>query len=344
MENRESDWNQSECLGIEVTTQCNHSCSHCFVRARGRRRSNLAPDLVRTMVREGYEAGYRRLHITGGEPLLWEGLQDILDYAFGLGYQTAFLNTNGTLLTGRVSRRFATYSGLAVSVSLQGPKRFHDRIRGKGSYDRAVKGINQAIDAGLAVHIFTPVGRSLIPEMPRFAEKLFINLPGIKQLSLIQLIRVPEDIFDLSKEVLSPGDFLRLVQMVSLLNLYGLKLDLLNNPLGAVASRILKLPWIIRSPPLCRPGSVMITAEGRITLAHSTTEHFGTYGPGLLFTIINSDNYCRAVSEDQLICRSCEYFGFCRIEGMMRPSEWYRDMFPQVPYCQRVLAKASSYG
>ena len=32
------------------------------------------------------------------------------------------------------------------------------------------------------------------------------------------------------------------------------------------------------------------------------------------------------------------------MEGMLRPSEWYRDMLPEVPYCQRVLAKASSYG
>jgi MoaA/NifB/PqqE/SkfB family radical SAM enzyme len=344
MENLESLWPRSDCLGVEVTTRCNSSCSHCFVRARGKRRSSLALDLVQSMVREGYEAGYRHLHLTGGEPLLWEGLLDILDYAFGLGYQTAFLNTNGTLLTSKICRKLPNYNGLTISISLQGPKRFHDRIRGKGSYDRALKGINQAIDAGLAVHVFTPVGRSLIPEMPRFAEKLFINFPGIKQLSLIQLIRVPEDLFDLSKEVLSPGDFLRLVTMISLLNLFGLKVDLLNNPLAAVVSRVLKLPWITRSPPLCRPGSVMITAEGRITLAHSTTEHFGTYEPGILSTIINSDNYCRAVSTDQLKCRSCKYSGFCRIEGMIRPSEWYRDMFPEVPYCRRVLAMASSYG
>ena len=247
-------WPQSDCLSVEVTTHCNSSCSHCFVRARGQRRSSLAPDLVRTMVREGYEAGYRHLHLTGGEPLLWEGLLDILDYAFGLGYQTAFLNTNGTLLTGKISRNLANYNGLTISISLQGPRRFHDRIRGKGSYDRALKGINQAIDAGLAVHIFTPVGRSLIPELPRFAEKLFVNLPGIKQLTLIQLIRVPEDVFDLSKEVLSPDDFLRLVRMISLLNLYGLKVDLLNNPLAAVASRVLKMPWISRSPPLVPAG------------------------------------------------------------------------------------------
>lgn len=344
MEDPGSLWPQSDSLSVEVTTRCNSSCSHCFVRARGPRRSSLSPDLVQTIVREGYEAGYRDLHITGGEPLLWDGLLGIFEYAFALGYQTAFLNTNGTFLTGEVSRRFATYSGLAVSVSLQGPRRLHDCMRGTGSYDRALKGIYNAINAGLPVYIFTTVCRSLIPDLPRFAEGLFRALPDIKQLSLIQLIRVPEDVFDLSKEVLSPDNFLRLVRMISLLNVYGLKVGILNNPLATVASRVLGMPRVPRSFPLYRPGSIMVTAEKRVTLAHSTTDDFGIYDPGTLLRIINSAEYGRAVSRDRPICINCVYSDLCGMEEMVRPSEWYRDMCPQVPYCKRVLAKASSYG
>lgn len=335
---------RSDCLSVEVTTHCNSSCSHCFVRARGPRRSTLALDLAQTLVREGYEAGYRHLHITGGEPLLWGGLPRILDCAFALGYQTAFLNTNGTLLTGEFSRQLAAYSGLAISVSLQGPRRLHDRIRGGGSYDRALKGVENAMSAGLPVYIFTTVGRSLIPDLPRFAEETFIAFPDMKQLTFIQLIRVPGDVFDLSKEVLPPDDFLRLVRMASLLNLYGLNVALLNNPLAPVASKVLGMPRVPSSPPLYRPGSAMITAEKRITLAHSTTDDFGTYEPGTLSKIMNSVDYCHAVSEDRLICPNCVYSSLCSMEGMVKPSEWYRDMFPQVPYCRRVLAKASSYG
>jgi MoaA/NifB/PqqE/SkfB family radical SAM enzyme len=344
MGNRGSLWTQCDRLSIEVTTHCNSSCSHCFVRARGPLRSSLAPELAKTMVREGYEAGYRRLHLTGGEPLLWEGLMDILDYAFDLGYEAALFNTNGTLLTPKASRRLAGFNGLGLSVSLQGPRHQHDRFRGKGSYDRAQKGINQALNAGLPVHIFTTVVKSMIPDLPRFAEQVFGAYPAIEQLTFIQLIRVPEDVFDLSKEVLSPDDFLRLVRMVSLLNLYGLKVDLLNNPLAGVASKVLKMPWVSPSPPLYQPGSVMITAELRITLAHSTTNHFGIYKPGILPKIISSDDYCCAVSQDRIICRKCVYSHLCSKGGMLRPSEWYRDMFPDVPYCQRVLAMASSYG
>jgi MoaA/NifB/PqqE/SkfB family radical SAM enzyme len=344
MRNRESHWPQCDRLSIEVTTHCNSSCSHCFVRARGPRRSSLAPDLVHSMVREGYEGGYRRLHVTGGEPLLWDGLLNLLDYAFSLGYETAFLNTNGTLLTREMSRKLTMYRGFSISISLQGPRRWHDAIRGRGSYDRTLKGIDNALSAGLPVHIFTTVGRRMIPDLPHFAEQVFGFLPGIEQLTFIQIIRVPGDVFDLSEDVLSPDDFLRLVSTISLLNLYGLKVDLLNNPLAVVASKVLRMPWVPRSPPLYRPGSLMITADLGITLAHSTTGHFGIYEPGILAKIINSEDYRTAVLQDRLICRNCVHSRLCRQEGMLRPSEWYRDMCPEVPYCKRVLAKASSYG
>ncbi len=345
MENRKSFWPQSDCLSVEVTTHCNSCCSHCFVRARGPRRSSLSPGLVETLLREGYEIGYRRLHVTGGEPLLWDGLLGVFDYAFALGYQSVFLNTNGTLLTSKVSRKLAAYNGLAISVSIQGPKRLHDRVRGKGSYDKALKGANNALNAGLPLYVFTTVGRSLIPGLPHFTKRLFSALSGIKRLSFIQLIRVPEDVFDLSRELLSPDDFLRLVQMISLLNLYGLRVELLNNPLAAVAVKALKMPPIPLSAPLYQAGSVMVTAEKRVTIAHSTTDDFGIYEPGILTNIICSEKYSRAVSNDRLlICKNCDYSHFCGSEGMLGPSEWYRDMFPTVPFCRRVLAKASSYG
>ena len=132
--------------------------------------------------------------------------------------------------------------------------------------------------------------------------------------------------------------------MVALLNLYGLNVDLLNNPLATVASRVLKMRWLPRSPPLYRPGSILITAEKRVTLAHSTIDDFGVYEPGILSKITKSSDYRYAVSPDRLTCGACAYSKLCSMDGMMRPSERDRDMLPEIPYCKRVLAKASNYG
>jgi MoaA/NifB/PqqE/SkfB family radical SAM enzyme len=136
-------------LGVEVTTRCNSACSHCFAQAGSTREDRITPALAETLCREGFAAGFRHLHLTGGEPLLWSGLFGLLETAFDLGYATVFLNTNGLLLTEAVAGRLATYPGLGISVSLQGPAALHDAMRGAGAYRRAAAGIRRALAAGL---------------------------------------------------------------------------------------------------------------------------------------------------------------------------------------------------
>jgi len=300
-----------EKLSIEVTTYCNNTCSHCFARAGISKRSSLTVDLVKDIIGEGYSIAYRHLHITGGEPLLWDGLFEALDYAFDLGYETVFLNTNGTLLSDDVNSRLASYDGLSISVSLQGREGLHDFVRGKGSYRRAVLGIEKALDAGIDLLIFVTACKSLIPDLLHFADETYKEFPSLKCLTLIQLIRVTGDIFDLSKELLDPDDFLRLVRMVSLLNLYGLKIDLLNNPLACVASKFLEMPWVPKSHPLYRDGSIIVMADRLMTLSHSTRDSFGKYGPGMIEKVLTSDEYRNATAQDESTCPSCKHVSLC---------------------------------
>lgn len=326
-----------ESLSIEVTTQCNSACLHCFARAGVARRSSLSVDLVKGIVAEGHNAGYRHLHITGGEPLLWDGLFEILDYSFGMGYKTVLLNTNGTVLTKDVANRLAAYNCLSISVSLEGPESLHDRLRGKGSYRRAVRGIERALEAGNVLIVFTVARKGLLPELPHFAEDLYKRFPGIKYLALIQLIRVTDNGFALSEELLEPEDFLQLVQTVSLLNLYGLRSVVIRNPLVSLVSELIGMPWIPKAYPLYRDGSMIVMANRNITAVHSSRNSFGSYKAGMIQKVLASDGYRKAVGPDEITCPSCKYIEMCRKNGMIRPSEGYRDMYSEVPYCKRVL-------
>jgi MoaA/NifB/PqqE/SkfB family radical SAM enzyme len=256
-------------LSIEVTTRCNIACSHCFVRAGISEHSSLSTDIVKDIVAEGYNTGYCHLHITGGEPVLWEGLLVALDDAFDRGYKTIFMNTNGTLLTKDVSNRLAAYNGLAISVSLEGTETLHDYLRGEGSYRRTIQGIEKALDAGIDLTIFTIVRKSLLPELPYFADDLYKKFPLVSYLALIQLIRVKDDIFDLSEELLEPEDFLQMIQTVSLLNLSGLKSYVLNDPLAAFVAKLLQMPWVPQARPLYSEGSMIVMANRSMGLSHS---------------------------------------------------------------------------
>lgn len=328
-----------ESLSIEVTTLCDSVCSHCFTRAGNSRPSSLSIDLVKKIITEGYDTAYRHLHITGGEPLLWEGLFEALDFAFEKGYQTIFLNTNGKSLTEDINNRLAAYDGLTISVSLDGNETLHDHLRGEGSYRWTVEGIEKALAAGIETVIFTTACKSLLPILPHFAGDVFKIFSSIQHLTLIQLIQVTGDGFDLSKELLEPEDLIQLVRIVALLNLCGFKTLLLYNPLACVVSKLLKMPWIPRSLPLYRKRSLMIKANRDTCLSHTSRDSFGKYEFGMIKRVLASDVYLKAVSADKTTCPSCKYFELCAENGMIRPSEYFWNIYSEVPYCIEVLDK-----
>lgn len=330
-----------ENLSIEVTTECNNHCRHCFVRANSNEHAELTLETAGNIIREGYELGYRHLHITGGEPLIWDSLLSLLDLAFERGFESVFCNTNGILLTEEKCRILTEYGEkLTLSVSLQGDETAHDRIRGEGTWKLATGGLRNATDAGIETIVFTTVGKSLVPELPAFVDKTHREY-GIETITLIQLIRVRDDFFDLSSELLSPRDFIRLVKTASLLNLYGLSVEILDNPLANVVADITGMKWLPRAKPLHRTGRIVILADGRIVASHSSGDILGTYRPGTLGEILMSGIYRDAVSANETVCPRCEHHGTCSSHGLIRPSEWYRDMHPEIPYCKRVLETAS---
>ena len=138
--------------------------------------------------------------------------------------------------------------------------------------------------------------------------------------------------------MLAPDDLIRLVRTISALNLYGLKTDVLNNPLVNVVAEVLALPLVPRSHMLCRPGKLIVRANGDITLAHSTWETFGQYAPGMITKVLADDHFRAAMAPDEEICPTCRHVGRCRRNGMLRPSSEVLDMQVDTPYCQRVLS------
>ncbi len=331
---------EKENLSIEVTTNCTNTCTHCFARAGRDVFQNMEPAMARQILIDGREVGYRNLHITGGEPLMWPYLFSFIDEALKIGYESIFLNTNGTLINHDIARCLAESGAVTISVSIQGPEHIHDAVRGAGSYVAAAKGLRSSIEAGIPTVVFTVVSRSFLEYLPRFVDTICRKFSGIKEAALIQLVRVPYDVFDLTMEILPPEDFLVMVRMAAMLNLVSLPVTFLENPLVSAAAHAMELPWLPQSPPLYRPGRIVIMADGSITMAHSVREALGKYAPGSLQKIFGLGSYLRAVTPDEIVCPVCEYVHTCRKNGMIQPSEKFRDYIEDVPFCKRVMKLA----
>ncbi len=227
-------------------------------------------------------------------------------------------------------------------MSLEGPETHNDLIRGKGSFRRTAQGIEKALEAGIDIFIFTTVSKSLLPVLPQFAFEVYNRFFDIKYLTLIQLIGPSEGAFELFSELLEPDDFLKLVRMVSLLNLSGHKIEILNNPLGVVAAKLLEIYRIPEAKPLCRDDHLIVLADRNVCLSHSKRTGFGKFKAGMIEKVLISDGYQKAVKPDETTCPACSYSDLCAESGMVRPSESYRDSCREIPYCKRVLDIAAT--
>ena len=324
-------------ISIEVTTQCNIECRHCFVRSKTAKQVSLSFDILKDILSEAYDTGYRRLHLTGGEPLLFNCLFEVLDYALSLGYISILLNTNGILLSEDTCKVLGHHNGIYISVSVDGPEKLHNRIRGNGTYERVIRGIKNAHHADIDTIIFTTLYKTLVPELGGFSKTVFNSFPKIRHISLIPLMRTMGDDFTLSDDLLDLDDFIRVIQGVFLLNTFGHRIDVLNEPLMYAASMLLDTPLMKWSPSMNREGSIIVMADGSVGLSHFDKTNFGQYEVGKISKVLTSAEFKRAVSADERICPSCKYNSLCKRNGMDRPSNINGQHVPKTLFSKSLL-------
>ena len=133
-------------LFLHLTDRCNLSCPHCYYPNNSS--GDISYALVKRMVDEMFELGGKTITLSGGEPLLYFHVRALLEYATPKLHIR--LLTNGTLVD-REWAGFLSSSGVvSVQISIDGSrKEIHDIIRGKGAFDKAIKGIEHLQEAGL---------------------------------------------------------------------------------------------------------------------------------------------------------------------------------------------------
>jgi molybdenum cofactor biosynthesis enzyme MoaA len=136
-------------------TVCNLACTHCFVSCSPTNHTHepMTLEQVLPYLEEAAGLGVKEYYFTGGEPFLNPQLEEILAATLERGPATVL--TNGLLLDdGRCARLAALQAASAYSldlrVSLDGwDAATNDPIRGAGTFDRAIEGVERLWAAGL---------------------------------------------------------------------------------------------------------------------------------------------------------------------------------------------------
>ncbi len=212
-----------------LTERCNLRCRHCYQGDRVPGEMSLPgingvlDEVADTF--HAWEDAYGipfspSFNITGGEPFVRTDLAHILEAIAKKRYEV-FLLTNGTLVNRDRARMVADAGVKGVQVSIEGPDDIHDSIRGEGSFDRSIDGIDHLLDAGLRVTVNVTLSRLNARCMKKVVS--FASHMGVHRVGFSRLVPCGRG-GALADHMLEPGEVKELYQSLFSLELRNLEI------------------------------------------------------------------------------------------------------------------------
>ncbi len=155
-------------LSLAIAQKCNLGCAYCYAEQGdfGAAPKNMSTDdalrAVDLLIEAAEPGAPLNLAFLGGEPLvnrpaLRQATRRARELAEARGAKISFsITTNGTLLTEEDASFFEAY-GFAVTISLDGPRELHDRLRpfngGRGGFDATMRRVEPLLRMRRAMQV-----------------------------------------------------------------------------------------------------------------------------------------------------------------------------------------------
>ena len=143
-------------LRVSITDRCNYKCVYCRTGEMGAQYPELGIDEYLNLIRLFVDLGITKVRLTGGEPLLRRGLLDLIRELANLRTIDGepldlAVTTNGHLLEDLAQPlRDAGLNRITVSMDAVDAPVFERITRVPGSFEKVLRGIRAARDAGLS--------------------------------------------------------------------------------------------------------------------------------------------------------------------------------------------------
>lgn len=181
-------------ITFHLTENCNLRCKMCYYwgetgtySTSKKKPKYLDFEIAKNLIRE--LAIVKPIYsLFGGEPLLYPYFEELIDE---IKKNNSFVDTptNGTFLSDNAEMLVKKEFDL-VRVSLDGPRGINDKQRGVGSYDKAIKGINDLFEVkekNKAKKPFIDIIYTITPENFLTVEEFFIQDLDILKLDHITI-------------------------------------------------------------------------------------------------------------------------------------------------------------
>ncbi len=157
-------------INLFLTGRCNSRCTYCYVDIDKKPEKEYTIEQWKHLVDDLYDRGARYFAVLGGEPLLHPYIDELI---FHIARKNVFLNlaTNAFTIEKHMD---AAAMATEISISLDGDKATNNLNRGTHNYEKAVRGIDIAVRAGMKVRLCAVVTKHNINQIDyliEFAEK-----------------------------------------------------------------------------------------------------------------------------------------------------------------------------
>ncbi|NMB40544.1 MAG: radical SAM protein [Firmicutes bacterium] len=182
-------------LYVELSNHCMLECLHCSTLASPQGNTLIDSSSIQKLLVEGKELGADSLFLSGGEPLLYPKIMDLLEFAKKLEYKVS-IYSSGVIDDGFGKRQAINYQYLEklkcytekIIFSLHGANaHLHDYITGKqSSFALLLESLELAVNLGIYCEVHTVpmiINYQQIPFIVKLAEDL-----GVRRVSLLRLV------------------------------------------------------------------------------------------------------------------------------------------------------------
>lgn len=204
-----------EQVTISITEECPNKCLHCAL-PDTKNKASLSPEIIKSAIDQCLDLGSTFIIFDGGEPLLYEDLEDLINYV-DREKAIAGMFTSGVGLTPEKAQSLKAAGLDMLSVSLDSAnEKGHDSMRGRsGVFSDAMNAIRYSLDAGLLVNIYVVLSPLNIHELEDFYN--LATEMGVHEISFFEIVPTGRWI-DHEKDVLSKQDLKRFDEFVKWAN------------------------------------------------------------------------------------------------------------------------------
>lgn len=183
---------------FELTPRCNFNCRMCYVHLKPEQipqygRELTAKEWIR-IAQEAKEAGTTWLCVTGGEPLMHPEFETIWKELSQMGFFIT-LQTNASLIQGKMARLLAEYPPRGVKITLYGSNDevYEEVCQVKEGFTRVDQGIRNLAEMKVPVQLISTVIRQNQEDVKKMAFYAYLHkLPWMATGGVKASVRNPD--------------------------------------------------------------------------------------------------------------------------------------------------------